>query len=32
MKKIRVDYEQRFEIALRRILSYMTPEQLRRDK
>lgn len=29
--KPRPDYEQRFEIALRRILSYMTPDQLRRQ-
>ena len=26
----RVDYEERFEMALRRILRYQTPEQLRR--
>jgi hypothetical protein len=26
----RVDYEERFEMALRRILRYMTPTQLRR--
>jgi hypothetical protein len=26
----RVDYEERFEMALRRILRYMTPAQLRR--
>lgn len=26
----RVDYEARFHVALRRILAYMTPDQLRR--
>lgn len=30
MSKPRIDYEQRFHDALRRILAYMTPEQLRR--
>jgi hypothetical protein len=27
----RIDYEERFSIALRRILAYMTPAQLRRE-
>ncbi len=29
--KPRVDYEQRFEMGLRRILAYMTTAQLRRQ-
>lgn len=31
MPPTRADYEQRFYIALKRILAYMTPDQLRRQ-
>lgn len=30
MAKPRINYEQRFALALKRILAYMTPDQLRR--